>query len=241
MSWLDALLGRIRNAGVDLALGSGLNFLAPLIAARNPSTGFVDIGLTDSTSIVGGQRAALTGVVEAPLNTNTTTFGSGVASASILNNAGRLERAALTGEVTAAQNTNNTAVVRSTDYAADPWTGDHLFNANAMFGGTLSLRNREDQTLAADANNVDMSAKSVLRLVGNGFALTGMVAKHDGQMVLIINADSGDPLDIDNESASSTAVNRITTPGAVTFTLPVKGCVWARYDSNNQRWYLVSK
>lgn len=82
MSWLDALLGRIRSAGVDLALGNGLNFLAPLVATRNESTGFVDVSqtpLASSTSIVVGsdvQRAALTGDVTAPLNSNVTTIAA---------------------------------------------------------------------------------------------------------------------------------------------------------------------
>lgn len=89
MSWLDALLGRIRSAGVDLALGNGLNFLSPLTATRNDSTGFVDVAVDlpgGSTSIVVGadvQRAALTGAVEAAQNVNTTTFGAGAAGSSM--------------------------------------------------------------------------------------------------------------------------------------------------------------
>lgn len=43
MSWLDALLGRIRSAGVDIAMGNGLNFLAPLTATLNRSSGYIDV------------------------------------------------------------------------------------------------------------------------------------------------------------------------------------------------------
>jgi hypothetical protein len=74
--WLDALLGRIRNAGTELSLGAGLNFLAPLVASRNTSTGFVDVSLPDTTSVVGGERAAITGAVEIPQDSNAAVFGA---------------------------------------------------------------------------------------------------------------------------------------------------------------------
>ncbi len=48
-SWLDALLGAAFNRGVAVPLGGGLDFLAPLTAARNPTTGRVDIGLPDES------------------------------------------------------------------------------------------------------------------------------------------------------------------------------------------------
>lgn len=45
MGWLDALLGRIRSADVEIPLGNGLNFLAPLTAAKNASTGAIDVAV----------------------------------------------------------------------------------------------------------------------------------------------------------------------------------------------------
>jgi hypothetical protein len=91
MSWLDALLGRIRSLGVDVALGNGLNFTDNLRAVRNESTGFVDVSvegvqdvLASSTSVIVAsdvQRAALTGVVEASQNANVTAFSSTAAAA----------------------------------------------------------------------------------------------------------------------------------------------------------------
>jgi hypothetical protein len=45
---LDALFGRIRNAGTDLALGYGLNFTSGLLARLNPSTRFVDVSVSDA-------------------------------------------------------------------------------------------------------------------------------------------------------------------------------------------------
>lgn len=86
MSWLDALLGRIRSLGVDVALGNGLNFTDNLRAVRNESTGFVDVSvegmqdvLASSASVIVAsdvQRAALTGDVTASLNSNATTIAA---------------------------------------------------------------------------------------------------------------------------------------------------------------------
>jgi hypothetical protein len=46
--WLDAILGRIRDAGVELALGYGLDFKGGLKARLNPSTKFIDVTLGDA-------------------------------------------------------------------------------------------------------------------------------------------------------------------------------------------------
>jgi len=47
MSWFSALLGRVRSAGVDLALGSGINFTDGLAARLNPVTGYIDVSATN--------------------------------------------------------------------------------------------------------------------------------------------------------------------------------------------------
>lgn len=55
-AWLDALLGRIRNGGVDLTLGVGLNFTNGIQAQKNSTTGFTDVSL-QSDVIVPSQLA----------------------------------------------------------------------------------------------------------------------------------------------------------------------------------------
>lgn len=47
MSRLDAFFGRIRAAGVDLALGFGINYSTGLNAQRNPTTKYVDVTLAE--------------------------------------------------------------------------------------------------------------------------------------------------------------------------------------------------
>lgn len=49
MGWLDALLGRIKNSGSDLALGSGLNFTNGLRAVLNQSTSAIDVDVSPNT------------------------------------------------------------------------------------------------------------------------------------------------------------------------------------------------
>jgi hypothetical protein len=47
--WLDALLGRVRSAGTDVALGYGLDFKTGLRARLNTSTKFIDVEIQDDT------------------------------------------------------------------------------------------------------------------------------------------------------------------------------------------------
>ncbi|HET8762474.1 MAG TPA: hypothetical protein VFM12_03615 [Gemmatimonadales bacterium] len=116
------------------------------------------------------------------------------------------------------------------------WTGSHQYSNTLGF----TTAGRVSQTLAANANNVDMSAANVLRLVANGFSLTGMVAGFSGQLVLIVNADSSDALNISHDSASSTAANRFFCPANTVYSVPARGCVWAYYDGPSSRWLLVA-
>ena len=57
MSWLDALLGRIKNAGTLLDISGALNFQNGLTATRNEATDTIDIE-TDVTAVFGGTTVA---------------------------------------------------------------------------------------------------------------------------------------------------------------------------------------
>lgn len=99
MSWFSGLLGKIFNSGTELALGGGINFRNNLTATLNPVTGLVDVdgadALTGSASVVVGsdiQRAALTGVVTAAQDSNTTAFAA-IAARSVLLNASSVSAA----------------------------------------------------------------------------------------------------------------------------------------------------
>lgn len=143
---------------------------------------------------------------------------------------------------------DSVAVDRAADFGTNgstAWAGNHRFEARVELIGHTFWKQIVGLTLSANADDVDMANANVLRIVGNGFSLTGMAPNRvgtagDGHLVLIVNADSGDPLFIANESASSTSNNRFSTPGGVTYVMPPKSAVWARYDSNNDRWYLLA-
>src|SRR5690606_22720079 len=120
-----------------------------------------DLNLVNSTSATwntgtGGsvsiERAALTGVVAAGANSNTTTFGAGVdgaglvlsggntaldvvGSTSIVVTSDQVQRAALTGDVTAAQNSNATTIAN-----------DAVSNAKAANVPSPSLKGRTTAT-----------------------------------------------------------------------------------------------
>lgn len=155
------------------------------------------------------------------------------------------QRAALTGEVTASQNSNDTSIDRSTDFGTNgstAWTGHHRFEAEFELVGHTLFKQRVNETLSADKDDVDMSGANVYRVVGNNFTLSGMTPNSSGggpggQLVLIDNADSTDALYINNNNCS-TAAHGFFTPGAVTYRLPPKGVVWAIYDDTNSRWHL---
>lgn len=49
MSRLDAFFGRIQSAGIDLALGFGLNFSSSLSAVRNPTTKYIDVSVASDS------------------------------------------------------------------------------------------------------------------------------------------------------------------------------------------------
>lgn len=254
------LFAGIRDNGSSENDRTNLNFL---------NTTSVSLTVTDDSGNdeleITATRAALTGFAEASSGSNATTSAEPIVTYSASTNmsaervttsstsitvstavASQIEfqRAALTGEVTASANANATTVVRSTDFQTTPWTGDHQFNANVRLNETLEVRQRVDLTLSADADDVDMSAANVLRIVGNGFNLTGMApflgASANGQTVQIFNADSGDPLIITHEDTGSSAANRFVTPGLVPFALAPRSGVWARYDDSADRWFLLS-
>lgn len=63
--WLDAILGRIRNAGAELGIGYGLDFKSGLAARLNPSTKFIDVTLGDA-GVAPANLAAESGSLAVP-------------------------------------------------------------------------------------------------------------------------------------------------------------------------------
>jgi len=104
--------------------------------------------------------------------------------------------------------------------------------------GYLSI----NDTIAAQQNNYtptgwDTADKLRLTLTG-AQTITGFVAPTSAGTTrkAIVNIDSADALTIANESASSTAANRIACPGGVDLVVPFGGAAIIDYDATSSRW-----
>lgn len=240
--------------------GAGLTGGADAVLAVGAGTGITvnanDVQLTtiaDDTFManVSGAAAVATGKTFASL------AGDGLAydatnheldvtgSTSIVVTGDQVTRAALTGEVTASANSNATTVTRSTDFDASPWTGPHEFDAQVMFDHRTHLRGIATVSTTGTLNNLSVGDVSVVRFTGaSSQSVTGIVpTAGDGQILILVNATSSESQSVTlaNESASSTAANRILTsidqPSAQPYRV-TRGCVlW--YDGTSSRWRLL--
>lgn len=107
--------------------------------------------------------------------------------------------------------------------------------------GTVRYR-RSVVTLANGTNNnVSAMTTSFVSISGptGVFTVTGIVAGEDGQMVTLYNP-TGNAMTIANDSASSTAANRILTTTFADITTSGPGTVTLFYSANESRWIVVS-
>lgn len=112
------------------------------------------------------------------------------------------------------------------------WSGAHQFTGRVRWNGPFS------QTLTGNTDNLAIGAVNVVRLVGAGFNLTGMVADVTQQLVWLQNADAAANLVLVH-NATSTAANRFFCPNNANYTMTPRCAVWARYDSGDSRWYIA--
>ena len=219
------------------------------------------------------ERAALTGAIAATQNSNATLFAgirdngsaetdrtnlnflsSTSCTAVVTDDAANdelevtFQRAALTGEVTASANANATTIDRATNFV---WTGTHEFDNDVAFddqvdvGHLLGLTGFVNVSTTGTINNLAVGNVSVVRFTGtSGQTVTGIVPTFDGQVLLLINANTGESQQVrlTHEGATSTAANRAiiaqdeaTSPG---YHRVNRGClIW--YDGTADRWQLV--
>jgi hypothetical protein len=93
-------------------------------------------------------------------------------------------------------------------------------------------------TMSGDVNNYDLGNKSFIRLSGGAAdrIITGIVAQSDGHIMIICNIGTTNKISFANESASSTAANRIITTTAGTIEIPPYHSVTFIYDATTARW-----
>jgi trimeric autotransporter adhesin len=123
-------------------------------------------------------------------------------------------------------------------------TGAKTFNALQTFNNGLTLGSSSsfvtnrgaDFTTNGSSNNVNLGTGSLYRLAGTASqTLTGITGGVDGRQITLINATASDAI-LANESASSTAANRITTGTGANINIPTGSAITLIYDSGASRW-----
>jgi hypothetical protein len=96
--------------------------------------------------------------------------------------------------------------------------------------------------ITANRNNYEPGAgKDIFRLTANAARnITGIVARNDGDAILLINVDSTDAITLKHASADSTDVNRILVPWEGDYVLAAKGgAALLVYDGTTDRWRVI--
>lgn len=96
--------------------------------------------------------------------------------------------------------------------------------------------------ITANQNNYEPGAgKDIFRLTANAARnITGIVARNDGDAILLINVDSTDAITLKHASADSTDVNRILVPWESDYIMSAKGgAALLVYDGTTDRWRVI--
>lgn len=183
------------------------------------------------------------------INANAITTGSGlnITSSSTLNTStsGLLRvantTATTTGTVFRAQS-NSTAGTGLTVLASDKvGIGTDTPNTTLDVNGDMALR-AGVYTATTTNNNIVIGNRSFIRITGAtaAFTITGIAGGYDGKMVILYNATT-QRMALSNESASSSAANRINTLGNTINTTAAGGSsVTLIYDAISSRWIVTA-
>jgi hypothetical protein len=145
--------------------------------------------------------------------------------------------------------------------------GNSAFGGNTRFGGVtaptvavdvtgagmfstyvttpaLRLTSSTPTTLAGDVNDWDVGNKSFIRASGGAAdrIVTGILSSGvaDGHIMIICNIGTTNKIQFTNESASSSAANRILTNIIGTVEIPPQATIQLIYDATSSRWREMS-
>ena len=120
-----------------------------------------------------------------------------------------------------------------------------------QIGAGMSLNGPiSPSTLAATENNYNPTGWATAGLVrltpdggGTGSAITGFAAPSSHALKVIVNlATAGtDVITLANQNASSSATNRIITPGGTDYIIDPGGCAILIYDTTSGRWRVMAE
>lgn len=114
--------------------------------------------------------------------------------------------------------------------------------ANLTLSGTEAMTLGSDYTTTGSQNDVSLGTVSAVRYNGAGTAtFTGIVAGSNvaGQVLILHNA-SASALTVSNQSASSTAANRIITGTGSDLAMTTNTSATLQYDGTASRWRVTS-
>jgi Chaperone of endosialidase len=228
----------------NLSTGIALNTLTSAVANGSlDNTNYTQTWnystATTQTGLLALNANALTSGILQQLATSSTVFtGSLLNISSTGNNAavtGSLAKFDIVGSSSAAKGLqiNNAG---TGDAISIDSTGTGLaFNAS----GAVAFKKGVDYTTVGSTNNVDFGNTSLVRLNGTSAqTITGIAGGTDGKLLTVINAGAN-AATISNESASSTAANRIKTGTGADLTLAPDASLSMVYDSGASRWRVV--
>ena len=130
------------------------------------------------------------------------------------------------------------AIVPATNAAGDT-------TEKVTIGGIVDLARANTVTspaeITANTNNYAPGAGDIFRLTADAARnITGIVARADGDAILLINVDSADAITLKHADAASTDVNRILVPWEGDYVLAAKGgAALLIYDGTTDRWRVI--
>lgn len=133
--------------------------------------------------------------------------------------------------------------VQANGFSAFNPSGAITANTVLDVNGSFAIRATTPATLAAgNNNNYAIGNAGALRLAapGGGSTITGIAGGVNGRIVIIFNV-SANSIVIANQSASSTAANRIITGSGANVTLAADDAVQLWYDSTTARWRMMNR
>lgn len=112
-------------------------------------------------------------------------------------------------------------------------------NLTVTSAGNVAFQKGTDYSTTGTTNNVNFGTGALFRLTGaSAQTITGITGGTDGRMVTLVNAAT-QAATIANNSASSTAANRIITGTGADMTLIAGASISLVYDSGASLWRIV--